>query len=247
MDLGQYFVYDYHGAAFEWFGPAHVATLLALAALILGLLTLRSQSERARGPFRWTLALLLWLNEAGWHIWNISWGHWTIDQLPLHICSLLIWLSGIMLVCKNRWIYEFAYFLGIGGGLQALLTPDVGIWGFPHYRFFQTFIAHGLLIAAAVYMTTVEGLRPTWKSLLRVFVGMNLYMALVYIINLWLGTNFLYINAKPAVPTLLDLLPPWPGYLPWMETIGVAVCLLLYLPFAIGDWRTRRKSRIAPR
>ncbi|GAB4481644.1 MAG: hypothetical protein OHK0031_03670 [Anaerolineales bacterium] len=33
-------------------------------------------------------------------------------------------------------IYELLYFMGIGGALQALLTPDVGIYGFPHYRYF---------------------------------------------------------------------------------------------------------------
>jgi len=26
--------------------------------------------------------------------------------------------------------------MGIGGALQALLTPDLGLYGFPHFRFF---------------------------------------------------------------------------------------------------------------
>jgi len=82
----------------------------------------------------------------------------------------LVWLGGYMLVSKNYLVYEFAYFLGIGGALQALFTPDLGIYGYPHYRFFQTFISHGLIFTSAIYMTTVEGFRPTWKSVLRVMV-----------------------------------------------------------------------------
>ena len=72
-----------------------------------------------------------------------------------------------MLIFKNYTIYEFAYFMGIGGAIQALMTPDIGIYGFPHFRFFQTFISHGLLVTSAIYLTIVEGMRPTWKSLLQ--------------------------------------------------------------------------------
>jgi uncharacterized membrane protein YwaF len=45
------------------------------------------------------------------------------------------------------------------------------------------------------------------------------------------------INHKPELPSLLDLLPPWPVYIVYMELIGVASMLLLYLPFAFKDWR----------
>lgn len=38
-----------------------------------------------------------------------------------------------------------------------MLTPDAGLYGFPHVRFFQIFISHGSIVAAAVYMTAVEG------------------------------------------------------------------------------------------
>jgi len=105
-------------------------------------------------------------------------------MLPLHLCSVLGLLAWFMLIFKDYRIYEFVYFLGLGGAFQALMTPPVGIYGFPHFRFFQTMIAHGLLLTSAIYMTTVEGFRPTWRSLLRVFIGVNIYMVLVGIINL---------------------------------------------------------------
>ena len=60
-----------------------------------------------------------------------------------------------MLIFKNRPIYEFAYFLGITACANYLLTPDLGIYGFPTYRFIQTFISHGFVITAAIYMTVV--------------------------------------------------------------------------------------------
>jgi hypothetical integral membrane protein (TIGR02206 family) len=159
-------------------------------------------------------------------------------MLPLHLCSLLVWLGAWMLITKSYKIYEFMYFMGIAGAIQVLATPDLGIYGFPHFRFFQTFLSHGLIITAAIFMTVVEGFRPTWKSMIRVAVWMNVYALIIYFVNNYLGSNYLMINHKPELPSLLDLLPPWPIYIAYMELIGVASVLLLYLPFAIKDLRT---------
>ena len=240
--MSQYFAYDYTGAPFVLFGSWHVVALLIIIAIQFVMLGFRNTSERTRSVVRWSMAILLWMDEASWHIWNLYWGHWNISMLPLHICSILVWLTGFMLIFKIKWIYEFAYFIGIGGAMQALLTPDAGIYGFPHYRIFQTMISHGLLITSAIFLTTVEGFRPTWKSFWRVVIGLNIYAVLIYPINLLLGTDFLYINSKPATASVLDALPRWPYYLIYMELLGLAIFLLLYLPFMIRDGRARRKS-----
>jgi hypothetical integral membrane protein (TIGR02206 family) len=152
-------------------------------------------------------------------------------MLPLNICSILIWLTGFMLIFGNYRIYEFAYFLGIGAGLQYLLTPDLAIYGFPHFRFFQTFISHGLLVTCPIYMTVVEGFRPSWKSILRVTVIVNIYMGIIFLINSSIGSNYLMINGKPSTQSLLDLLPAWPTYIIFMELIGLLTFALLYSPF----------------
>jgi len=235
-----YFTADWTGPAFEFLGTAHLGALAALVLLNLFLIRFKNASDGAKGSLRWILALILWGNEFAWHWWNYSIGKWTLQtMLPLHLCSVLVWVGAWMLVTKSYKIYEFMYFMGIAGAIQALATPDLGIYGFPHFRFFQTFISHGLIVTAAIYMTVVEGFRPTWKSILRVFVWMNLYALVVYFINDAIGSNYLMINRKPDLPSLLDLLPPWPVYILYMEAIGIASILLLYLPFALKDMRQR--------
>jgi len=238
--MEQFFAGDYTGPAFEFFGTAHIAALICLTLLNLFLLRFKNAQGKIKFRIRWTLALILWGNEIAWHYWNYAVGKWTIQSmLPLHLCSLLVWTGAFMLVTKNYKIYEFMYFMGIGGAIQALATPDLGIYGFPHFRFFQTFTSHGLIVTSAIYMTTVEGLRPTWKSILRVAVWMNIYAVIIYFINDAIGSNYLMINYKPNTPSLLDLLPDWPIYIIFMEAIGVLTCLLLYLPFVIKDWRSK--------
>lgn len=241
MEIAQFFARNWTGARFTLFDTPHLTALAAVLLLNVWLLRFRAASEKTRGQVRWTMALILWLNEIGWHIWHAATGQWTVQtMLPLHLCSIMVWVGALGLVLRSERIYEFLYFLGIGGALQALLTPDLGVYGFPHYRFWQTFISHGLIVTSAVYLTVVEGFRPTWKSFRRVLVGANVYMLAVFFINQWLGSNYLFIARKPETASLLDMLPPWPYYIAYIELIGLFTCLLLYLPFAIQDWRAKR-------
>ena len=238
--MTNFFAANYQGSPFELFGTAHFGALGALVFLNLFLLLFRNAGDGTKSAIRWMLALILLVNEIAWHYWNFVVGRWTIQtMLPLHLCSVLVWTGALMLITKNYRIYEFMYFMGIAGAVQALATPDLGIYGFPHFRFFQTFISHGLIITSAIYMTVVEGFRPTWKSMLRVAIWMNIYVVIVYFINIAIDSNYLMINYKPDTPSLLDLLPEWPIYILYMELIGVISILLLYLPFVIKDLRSR--------
>jgi hypothetical integral membrane protein (TIGR02206 family) len=240
--MEQFFSGSYKGQAFVLFGTEHITALAILTALNFFLIQFRYAKETTKNKIRWTVALILWGNEIGWHIWNVAIGKWTIQtMLPLQICSILVWLGAFMLVTKNYRIYEFMYFMGIGGAIQALATPDLGIYGFPHFRFFQTFISHGLIVTSAIYMTVVEGYRPTWKSILRVAFWMNVYVVIIFILNSAIGSNYLMINHKPEAASLLDLLPAWPMYVLYMELIGFVTVLLLYFPFAIKDFKEKRR------
>src|SRR5215216_7812755 len=235
-----FFVADYHGSPFEMLGSMHLAALATLVVLNLFLLLFRNASDGTKATVRWLLALLLVGNEIAWHYWNYVYGTWTIQtMLPLHLCSLLVWTGAFMLMTKNYRVYEFMYFMGIAGAIQALATPGIGIYGFPHFVFFQYFLSHGLIITSAIYMTAVEGFRPTWKSLIRVAIWMNIYVVIIYFINSAIGSNYLMINYKPSTPSVLDLLPEWPIYILYMELIGLISIVLLYLPFVVKDLRSR--------
>ena len=243
--MSEFFAADFAGPAFESLGRAHIGALLAIVILNIALARFRDASTSARSTLRLGLAAILWTAEASWHIWNLAVGTWTVKtMLPLNTCSILIWLSGVMLLRRDFRIYEFAYFLGIGGAIQYLATPDLGRYGFPHFRFVQSFTSHGLLLTAPIYMTIVEGFRPTWQSLKRVLVWTNIYMLLIFLFNVAIGSNYLMLNAKPATRSLLDLLPAWPYYVVIMEVIGLATCLLLYAPFALTDARQARARQI---
>ncbi len=124
--MSQFFAGNYTGAPFQLFGVAHIAALLVLVAINVFLIQFKNASQTTKRSIRWTLAIILWTAEISWHIWNIYWGYWS-DQfmLPLNVCSVLIWLSGFMLIFKNQRIYEFTYFLGDAEEISEFINPVV--------------------------------------------------------------------------------------------------------------------------
>lgn len=242
--MGQYFEKDYTGEPFNLFGIGHLIALSLVILINLSFIWLRkSENQKLKDSVRYAIIALLVISEGSWHIWNIVIGEWSIQtHLPLHLCAVLVWTSLIMLLTKNYQIYEFAYFLGIAGASQALLTPEAGMYGFPHYRVFQTLTAHGSIITAAIFMTVVEGYRPYWSSFWRVFLWTNIYMVVVTGINLMIGSNYLYTLHKPPSASLMDFLGPWPWYLVSVELVALLLCFLLYLPFHLQDRKAISQS-----
>jgi hypothetical integral membrane protein (TIGR02206 family) len=238
--MNRYFAADYDGPPFKLFGLPHLVALALLLSINVALIVVGQRFPVAwRTPTRIGLAVVLVGQEIVMHIWRLSKGIWTHEEnLPFHLCSLAIWLGGAMLITKDHRIYEFAYLLGLPGALQAVITPDAGPYGFPHFRFFQALVSHGAIVIAAVYMTTVEGFRPEPSSILRVLLIGNLYTLIVFFINRAIGSNYLFVNRKPKTASILDVLPGWPWYLFYIEAMGVMMALLLYLPFFIHDLRT---------
>ncbi|MBN1121188.1 MAG: TIGR02206 family membrane protein [Anaerolineae bacterium] len=240
--MSQYFALDYTGEPFVLFGKAHLI-YLALVALAGAAMFFWKPGEKTRRAFRIGLGVALIVNELIWHIWNIAVGTWSPQtMLPLHLCAVLVWMMPIMLFTRSYKLYEFAYFLALGAATQALLTPDIGLYGFPHMRFFVNNGSHALMVISACFMTGVEGFRPTWKSLRKTLIGLFLYAIPVFGINMLLGSNYLFINHKPETASLIDVLPEWPWYLIHLMVIAVVLFTLLYLPFAIKDWRASRAA-----
>jgi len=245
--MDQFFSLDFTGGPFQLFSTQHLIALGFFVLLNLFLVIRgKSISEKARQGLRYGMAAVLIVNELAWHAWNLITGQWTLQtMLPLHLCSILVWLNAYMLITRNYRIYEFAYLIGIAGALQAMLTPDLGIYAFPHFRYFQVFLSHGCIITSAIYMTAVEGYRPYPRSVLRVLVIGNIYMIGVTLLNLAIGSNYLFTAHKPVTASLLDVLPAWPWYLGIIELMAIAFVLLFYLPYAIRDL-TQKKAATAP-
>lgn len=237
--MTRYFDYNYDGPPFELFGAGHLVALAIVVSIIVFLVFgWRDPSEDGKRLARRVLLFVFVAAEISWHAWNVACGTWNLQQhLPLHACSISALAAIYVLLTRDYRVYEVVFFVGIAGASQTLVTPEAANYGLPHFRAIQTLWAHGMIVITLVYVTAIEGLRPTWASIWRTMVIANLYMVLVTGVNYVLGSNYLYTLRKPASASLLDLLGPWPWYLFWAEFLALFLFVLLYLPFAVADRR----------
>jgi len=218
------------------FGPAHLGALVSVALLALALVALVRFRPPSGLPVRLALAAGIVVLVAfefsvgareGWLGW--------MALLPLELCDAALVLAVVTLVAPRRATAEVVYFWAVSGTLLAMLTPELP-WNFPRWEFVVFFGLHGLVLVAALVLVFGLGFRPRPGAPWRVFGITAGWAALVGLVNLALGTNYMYLRHKPTVATPLDWMGPWPVYIGVGAAVALALFLTLALPFR-REWR----------
>ncbi|MFC4321025.1 YwaF family protein [Litchfieldia salsa] len=228
---------------FQLFSISHLIMILLLVGTVFALYFLRnSLSIKGKGVVRYFLAGFLILSELTLYMWYSYTDVWNpVDSLPFQLCSISLILSIVMLLWRNFFLFEVTFFLGVGGALQAMLTPEL-VYDFPHYRYFHFFLAHIAIILASFYMIWFEGYRPTMRSVWKAFVTLNILAVGVFFVNEMTGGNYMFLSRKPTNPSLIDLLGPYPWYLLSLEVAALGIFCLLYLPFSVVEEKRRSRA-----
>ena len=233
--------------AFQAFGVDHlVAIFLTVASpFVLAAIVKRSGSRLLDRSMIAGLSGILIFNYIGYLFFirrsaALAWH----QMLPMQMCD---WAVAVIIVtlwtANHRW-FEVAYFWGLGGTMQAVLTPDLR-FGFPDVRFISFFIAHGVIIVAVGYMMLTRRLRPYPMSIVRVFAWSEVYFVLAMIVNHFSGMNYGYLSRKPEAFSLLSYLSDsWPVYLLQMHGLALVFFALLYAPWAIYDSIVRARGHL---
>ncbi|PFE06442.1 TIGR02206 family membrane protein [Bacillus cereus] len=200
------------------------------------------RQEKWNKMVRYAIAFLFIGSEIGLDVWQVKAGIFQLStSLPFELCTISLLLATMMVITKSYKIYEIVFFTGIIGASQAILTPNLQ-YAFPHFRFIEFFIAHVLLIWAPLFMTWVEGYRPTFHSIKRTMIFLNLLIPIVSFVNYETGGNYMFLAHKPETASLLDMLGPHPYYIISLEIVAFIGCLLLYMPFASNEKRIQKES-----
>ena len=225
---------------FQFLGVSHIVVLVLIIALpvALSVLVRKADSSVITNAVCYLLGGTLIVNEVGLWAYRMatvqSFGEFLQKHLPLHICGVALFVVVFTLFRRNQTLYEIAYFWGIVGTLNAVLTPQLEV-GFPHYRFFQYFIVHGGIVVSVLFATWGLKMRPTLKGLLRSFLLVNLYMVVIAGLNLLLKSNYMFICEPPDTKSPF-FFAPWPWYIPILDGMALVLFFIVYSPFLIGDW-----------
>jgi hypothetical integral membrane protein (TIGR02206 family) len=224
--------------AFRPFGLAHlvVIALTISVPFILAAFVRKARWPRSERIIARLLAVFLLVNYLGYEIYlaatvGLQWQ----KALPFQLCDwAMVAIIVALLTGRERWL-EVAYFWGIGGTAQAILTPDLK-YAFPDIRFLSFFIAHSGVVVAIAFVMIMRKFRPHWRSIGRTFAWSELYFVLTIAVDLLTGQNYGYLLHKPEAASLLSALSDHPVvYLLQLHLLALFFYFALYLPFAIYD------------
>lgn len=247
-------VFGTPGREFRSFGPSHWIPLAVLAVMNIFMVVLCRRYEVLRIYVPYAISAILWGNELIFHVWHYLLGSWSItSNLLLHMCGLAIVLIPFMLHSSNSRtrgiLFSLLYFWGFGGALQALLTPDIGVYGFPSYRYFAAFISHGFIITAVVYMIGVQNYRVSYRTMWKVYAVTVVFVAVMYPVDKLIALfppyepgSYFFLVYPPVDGSLIDLLVqifgPSPRYILGLLLLGLGIFTLLTAPFALSSFRS---------
>lgn len=153
------------------------------------------------------------------------------SSVPLQLSDLVSVVSAYALWTHRRWAFALTYHWGLVLSTQALVSPALRGPDFPHYGFLAFWAIHLLVVWAAIYLTWGLGMRPSWRSY-RITATVTVAWALfTFTFNSIAGTNYGFLNAKPATPSLLDVLGPWPWYLVPLAVLVLGAWALMTWPW----------------
>lgn len=229
---------------------AHLVPLVIIVAVSIAVALIARRTGTFDG-FALVMALVMWANELAYQLYFFfSARGWSVaTALMIQMCGLSILLIPAMLFSEaprtRQFLFDILWFWGVGGAVQALIAPDIGTSGFPAFRYFSFFISHGLIIACIALMAAAGGVRLTFRSFVRALVVTNLLLVPVYGIDRLIGLippydagNYFVLAYPPPTGSVVDLFVEWfgpsPRYVIGLELMGLAVFLLIYLPWPIA-------------
>ena len=223
---------------FHAWSPSHLTVILLTIGVpfLLALIVHRTKSRFLERSICFAISTLLLINYVAYLIVARQFGvtSWS-KALPMQLCDwAMIVIIGALWTGNRRWL-EVAYFWGIGGTLQAIITPNLRC-GFPDLRFISFFVAHSGIIIGIVFLMLIYGFRPRAIGILRTFAWTEVYFVVAFSIDLLTGENYGFLLHKPEAASLLNFLSDWrPLYLLEFHGLAFLFFCALYAPFAIVD------------
>lgn len=227
---------------FSMYGPSHWAVI---AVFVVGAAPLvwigRRQTEaqaRRLGRILAVLTAAIFGSVLIYSLFPPSIGR----SIPLNLTDLATAAAVCAWWSQRHWAFALTYYWGLVLSTQALITPVMRGPDFPDYRFLGFWAIHVLVVWAAIYLTWGRRMRPRWRSYRFVVVVTLVWAAVTFTFNSIAGTDYGFLNTKPATPSLLDIMGPWPVYLLTATTLVVIVWALMTWPWE----RIRRPAQQGP-
>lgn len=194
---------------FATFDLVHIIMILLSAVgltivyLKRDVITNSSKSEK----IGYVIGAVLLAADFGFYIWKWTAGKQNHFPIPMHLCSWATYIVAMSFFIKNKYLFHFAFFYGSIGGLLSILVPEFGGHSYNHFRFYQFFILHFIILAGPVYQSYVYKFKIEFKKMAPIVLGaMYVQAFLAWIVNNYYVTLFqedpanMLFTQEPPVP-----------------------------------------------
>ena len=227
------------------FGAVHLLELALSALFLIGMTVwYRRNGARTRRRILVGVTIALLLDEAALLLGMACTGQWNWSYLPLHLCSINVFVCLYNTLTDQNWCKEELYALCIPGAALALLCPswlDVPSWW--TLINLHSISIHALLVLYPVLLV-VRGYRPSVRRAPQVLAFLFGSALPIYFLNKPLNTNFYFLNnpyGNVITSAFTRLLGEKYYILGFLPAIAVALCLM-YLPWVVADARHKKRK-----
>lgn len=231
------------GVGFSLYDSIHLTWLAVFAVLTLVCcFHYRRLSENARGKWRKIAAALLIADEIFKQTVLILTGNWLPEYLPLHLCSINIFVICYHAFKPGHLSGNFLYTVCIPGALAALLFPSWTELPLLNFMHLHSFTVHILLAMYPIVLTAAGDIKVDAKTLPKCLLSLLAMAIAAYLINPVLNANFFFMaNAGKGNP-LYWFEVNWGGHLYGFPVLLAAIVTVMHLPWLIARRLSRSKS-----
>lgn len=201
---------------FSAYGLSHwvVLAVFAVGAVVLVVVGRRyGTTTTTRRVCRVVAAAMLVL-QLGMVVYSNLPSQFGLDHsLPLQLSDLVAFAAVYALWTYGHRTSALTYYWGLVLSVQALFSPALTGPDFPGRNFLVFWSLHLFVIWTAIYLTWGVGMRPGWRDYRLVVVVSVGWAAVAMTVNWLTGANYGFLNRKPEIDSVLDVMGPWPWYL----------------------------------
>lgn len=210
----------------EWIRNTSFTVLIILLYLLIG----KFLKTNDKLKFAKIISIILIITTLTGHSRNIINGYWNISEnLPLQLCGISNLIGCfILFIPKNKKLFEFFYYAGIIGAIQAFLTPQINNFDGTNYEYVEYYISHGGILLLPIYMINNLGYELRKFSWLKVLIYLNILLIFIMPLNFKINSNYMYLAYPPNVDNPL-IIGEWPYYIMYWEIIIVIFTYTLYV------------------
>ena len=230
------------GVGFAHFDLTHILWLVTLVVVCMGCCLVYCRlSEQGKKIMRWIMVGLVLADEVWKMVWLFALDLYIPKYLPLHLCSINIFLILLFAIKPSKTVGNFLYCICLPAAAMALLFPTwtkLPFWNFMHLH---SFSVHILLFVFPLMLTVGGDILPDVKLLpkcLLLLVGLGLVAKGA---NLLFDTNFMFLEKASKGNPLYLFKQAFGNHLIGIPVLAAAVLLVMYLPVTL--WQFYKKKQ----